>query len=71
MGTIRRSELDGAVRGGILSAAQADRLAAFLETDATQPFAGTFWVDLRSRFSRDYALLAVSLRRVTRCSRTA
>ena len=26
MGTIRRSELDGAVRGGILSAAQADRL---------------------------------------------
>jgi len=41
MGTIRRSELDGAVRGGILSAAQADRLAAFLEADATQPFIGT------------------------------
>ena len=37
MGTIRRSELDGAVRGGILSAAQADRLVAFLETDVTQP----------------------------------
>src|SRR3989442_12151054 len=41
MGTIRRSELDGAVRGGILSAAQADRLAAFLETDSTQPSGGT------------------------------
>src|SRR5882672_6448899 len=41
MGTIRRSELDGAVRGGILSAAQADRLAAFLEADATQSFTGT------------------------------
>src|SRR2546429_998423 len=40
MGTIRRSELDGAVRGGILSAAQADRLVAFLETDATQPSGG-------------------------------
>ena len=40
MGTIRRSELDGAVRGGILSAAQADRLVAFLETDATQPSRG-------------------------------
>ena len=40
MGTIRRSELDGAVRGGILSAAQADRLVAFLETDATQPAGG-------------------------------
>src|SRR6266581_1549282 len=37
MGTIRRSELDGAVRGGILSAAQADRLVAFLEADVTQP----------------------------------
>src|SRR6266581_70589 len=41
MGTIRRSELDGAVRGGILSAAQADRLVAFLETDTTQPSGGT------------------------------
>src|SRR5437762_14040345 len=40
MGTIRRSDLDGAVRGGILSAAQADRLVAFLETDATQPSGG-------------------------------
>jgi len=37
MGTIRRTELDGAVRGGILSAAQADQLVAFLETDVTQP----------------------------------
>ena len=37
MGTIRRSELDGAVRGGVLSAAQADRLVAFLEGDVTQP----------------------------------
>src|SRR6267378_4352223 len=41
MGTIRRSELDGAVRGGILSAAQADRLVAFLGADATQPSGGT------------------------------
>src|SRR5713101_1455104 len=40
MGTIRRSELDGAVRGGILSAAQADRLVAFLEVEATQPAGG-------------------------------
>src|SRR5437762_2172631 len=40
MGTIRRSDLDGAVRGGILSAAQADRLVVFLEGDATQPSAG-------------------------------
>src|SRR6266568_2417926 len=30
MGSIRRSELDGAVNAGILSAAQADRLVAFL-----------------------------------------
>jgi len=30
MGMIRRSELDGAVREGILSTAQADRLVAFL-----------------------------------------
>ena len=36
MGTIRRSELEGAVRAGILSAAQADRLVAFLEGGATQ-----------------------------------
>src|SRR5260370_32491903 len=41
MGTIRRSELDGAVRGGILSAAQADRLVAFLDADATRPSGGT------------------------------
>jgi Ca2+/Na+ antiporter len=41
MGTIRRAELDGAVRGGILSAEQADRLLAFLEGDATVPSAGT------------------------------
>ena len=41
MGTIRRSELDGAVRGGILSSAQADRLVAFLGADATQPSGGT------------------------------
>jgi hypothetical protein len=34
MGTIRRSELDGAVREGILSAAQADRLAAFFAGSA-------------------------------------
>src|SRR5256885_12747810 len=37
MGTIRRSQLDGAVRAGILSAAQADRLVAFLGVDAAQP----------------------------------
>lgn len=40
MGTIRRSELDGAVREGILSAAQADRLVAFLEGDTTVPSGG-------------------------------
>jgi Ca2+/Na+ antiporter len=40
MGTIRRSELDGAVRGGILDAQQADRLVAFLEGDATLPSGG-------------------------------
>src|SRR5256885_16776529 len=39
MGTIRRSELDGAVRAGILGAAQADRLVAFLGVDAQQPAA--------------------------------
>src|SRR5256885_4004835 len=39
MGTIRRSELDGAVRAGILGAAQADRLGAFLGVDAQQPAA--------------------------------
>jgi len=40
MGTIRRSELDGAVREGILSAAQADRLVAFLEGGAAKPSGG-------------------------------
>src|SRR5256885_14227790 len=39
MGTIRRSELDGAVRAGILGAAQADRLVAVLGVDAQQPAA--------------------------------
>src|SRR6266540_435893 len=34
MSTIRRSELDGAVREGILSPAQADRLVAFLAGSA-------------------------------------
>jgi len=34
MGTIRRSELDGAVREGILDARQADRLVAFLSGGA-------------------------------------
>jgi len=39
MSMIRRSELDGAVREGILSSAQADRLAAFLagSAAATEP----------------------------------
>ena len=37
MGTIRRSELDGAVREGILDARQADRLVAFLAGTAAAP----------------------------------
>jgi hypothetical protein len=41
MGTIRRSELDGAVRAAILSAVQADRLVVFLEGDGPQPSGGT------------------------------
>ncbi|HEY6241081.1 MAG TPA: DUF2157 domain-containing protein [Burkholderiales bacterium] len=40
MGTIQRSELDGAVRAGILDAAQADRLLAFLAGDAAKPAGG-------------------------------
>ena len=40
MGTIRRSELDGAVRAGILNAGQADRLAAFLAGSAAATPAG-------------------------------
>ena len=35
MGTIRRSELEAAVRHGILSAEQAERLAEFLSTAKT------------------------------------
>ena len=37
MRTIRRSELDGAVREGILDAAQADLLVAFMAGDAAAP----------------------------------
>jgi hypothetical protein len=40
MRTIRRSELDGAVREGILDAAQADLLVAFMAGDAAAPSGG-------------------------------
>src|SRR5213596_1148633 len=46
MATIRRSDLDGAVRSGILSTQQADRLAAFLAGPGAAAAA-----DERPRFS--------------------
>src|SRR6266702_1360052 len=60
MGSIRRSELDGAVNAGILSAAQADRLVAFLAGKAAAVAPG----GAEPRFSFVhvlYAMLALSL----------